>query len=134
MFSWWWLVGVILVSVFFYFLAEARQEQRQQNNQREDNSQDDSCLVSEEPKHADENSANVLQGNRSPFEESSFPSTNISSSPLSSLQNSLSPTKKTHPKQKPKTPNCQNVLKEAEIFCSFQRNPSAPRPGRLVAA
>lgn len=53
----------------FYLLAEAKQEQRQQNNQWEDNSLGDSCLVAEEPNCADENSANALQGERSPFED-----------------------------------------------------------------
>lgn len=30
--------------------------------------------------------------------------------------------------------NCQNIVKETEFFCSFQKEPSAPRTNRLVGA
>lgn len=42
------------------------------------------------------------------------------------------PQKKNNQQENPK--NCQNIVKETEFFCSFQKEPSAPRTNRLVGA
>lgn len=121
MFSWWQLVGLILISAFLCFLAEARQ--RQQNNHRDDNSQDDSCLVSEEPKRTDEKLCKCFAREPEPFGRWLISQRKHFIQPCEFSAKQREP-HKNRTKKQPK--NCQNIVKEAEIFWLFKKMPSAP--------